>query len=183
MQTAEINTKTKWAIDPAHSEIGFKVKHLVFSTVRGHFQDYEARIFTTENDFTTAEVEVIINVASIDTRNEQRNAHLRSADFFDADQFKEIRFTSGKVVATDEEGHFHVFGDLTIKGISKPVTLGADFGGLMKDPWGAEKALFNLTGKINRKDWGLNYNAALEAGGVLISEEIAISCELQLTKQ
>jgi polyisoprenoid-binding protein YceI len=182
MQTAEIGTKTHWAIDPAHSEIGFKVKHLVFSNVNGNFEEFDAHIHTTGDDFSTAEVDLWINPASVNTRNEQRNTHLKSADFFDVAQFQEIRFTTTKVVGTGE-GHYQMSGELTIKGISKPVTLAVELGGLVKDPYGAEKALFTISGKINRKDWGLNYNAVLEAGGVLIGEEVLINCEIQLIKQ
>lgn len=181
--TTAINTKTKWVIDPAHTEIGFRVKHLVFTNVRGRFKEFEASIYTTGNDFTTAELDVWINPASIDTNNETRNAHLRSADFFDAETFKQLNFSASKVVADDHKGSYIIEGELTMKGISKPVQLDAEFGGVHKDPWGAEKALFTIMGKINRKDWGLNYNQALEAGGVLISEDVWIYCEVQLIKQ
>jgi len=166
METSEVVTKTKWSIDPAHSEIGFKVKHLMFSNVKGRFKDVDASIHTTGDDFSSAEIDVRIKTASVD-----------------AEQFKEISFTDSKVVATDQAGHFTLSGDLTMKGIKRRIDLNVEFGALIKDPWGAEKALFNITGKINRKDWELNYNAVLEAGGVLISEDVWINCEVQLIKK
>ena len=183
MESTEVLTKTKWAIDPAHSEIGFKVKHLVFSNVRGSFKEFNASIHTSGDDFTTTEIEVRINSASIDTGIEQRNQHLRSADFFDVEQFKEITFTANMLLAADREGHFELSGELTMKGIKKSIKLDVEFGAIIKDPWGAEKALFSIDGKINRKDWGLNYNRVLETGGVLVSEEVWIHCEVQLIKQ
>ena len=183
MEPSEVMTKTKWAIDPAHSEIGFSVKHLMFSKVRGRFKEFDAHIYTKGNDFMSAEIDVRIKSASIDTNIEQRDQHLRSADFFDAEQFQEIRFTGSKLVAGNQEGHYVLYGELAMKEIKKQINLDVEFGPLIKDPFGAEKALFNISGKINRKDWGLNYNAALEAGGVLISEDVWIHCEVQLIKQ
>jgi len=183
MKTPEILTRTKWMIDPAHSEIGFKVKHLTFANVRGSFKEYNANIYTPGDDFMLAEIDVQINASSIYTGIEPRDNHLRSADFFDAEKFKEISFTADKLVETDEEGQFALTGELTMKGISKQIKLNVEFGGFIKDPWGADKALFSISGKINRKDWGLNYNALLETGGVLVSEAVWIQCEVQLIKQ
>lgn len=183
METSEVMTKTKWSIDPAHSEIGFKVKHLMFSNVRGRFNDFDASIYTNGNDFKAAEIDVRIKADSVDTGIEQRDAHLRSADFFDAGQFNELSFTSTSLVAAERAGHFSLFGELTMRGKKKPIILDVEFGAFVKDPWGAEKALFTIDGKINRKDWGLNYNTALEAGGVLVSEDVWIHCEVQLIKQ
>ena len=172
-----------WDIDPAHSEISFKVKHLVFSSVRGYFKEFNAQIETSGDDFTTLSMDVWINPASIDTRNEQRNTHLKSADFFDVEHFNEIRFSANEFIAAGEKSHYELHGDLTMKGISKHIILQVEFSGLIKDPWGAEKALFTIAGKINRKDWGLNYNTVLETGGVLVGEEVLINCEVQLIKQ
>lgn len=182
METKEVIVKTKWSIDPMHSQIGFKVKHLMFSNVRGTFKEYDASIYTTAEDFMSAEIDFWINPASIDTGDEKRDAHLRSADFFDAESFKEINFTANTHEKV-EKGKYLLFGDLTMKGIKKQVKLNVEFGGVVKDPWGNEKAVFSIEGKINRKDWGLNWNAALETGGVLVSEEIWINCDVQLTKQ
>jgi polyisoprenoid-binding protein YceI len=182
MKTIEVNTKTKWGIDPMHSEIGFKVKHLMFTNVRGTFKEYDASIYTTGDDFMTAEIDLWINPASISTNDEKRDGHLKSADFFDAENFKEINFI-GNTYEKGTDGNYTLYGDLTIKGIKKQIKLQVEFGGIMKDPWGNEKAVFSISGKINRKDWGLNWNATLEAGGVLVSDEVWISCEVQLAKQ
>jgi len=182
METVAIGTKTKWAIDPMHSEIGFKVKHLVFANVRGSFKEFEASIYTTGDDFNTAEIDVWINPASITTSNEQRDAHLKSADFFDAGNFKEINFT-GNTIEKSANGSYRLYGDLTMKGIKEQIKLDVEFSGMMKDPWGNEKAIFNISGKINRRDWRLDWNTALETGGVLVSEEVWINCEIQLAKQ
>ena len=182
MKTIEANTKTKWGIDSMHSEIGFKVKHLMFTNVRGTFKEYDASIYTTGDDFMTAEIDVWINPASISTNDEKRDGHLKSADFFDAENFKEINFI-GNTYEKGTDGSYTLYGDLTIKGIKKQIKLQVEFGGIMRDPWGNEKAVFSINGKINRKDWGLNWNAALEAGGVLVSDDVWISCEVQLAKQ
>jgi polyisoprenoid-binding protein YceI len=182
MEFQEVLTKTKWAIDPAHSEIGFRVKHLVFSNVRGSFKEFDARIDTNGDDFRSAEIVVLIKSASVYTGIEKRDEHLRSADFFDVEQFREISFIANTLIEAEQEGRFVLHGELTMKGIKKQIKLDVELGAIVKDPWGAEKALFNINGKINRKDWGLNYNAVLEAGGVLISEDVWIQCEVQLIK-
>ena len=183
METTAASTKTKWGIDPAHSEIGFKVKHLMVANVRGTFKEFEASIYTIGEDFMSAEIDFWLNPASIDTGDERRDAHIKSADFFDAENFKEINFTANTYEDVDHDGSYELYGDLTIKGIKKQVKLDVEFGGVIKDPWGNEKAIFTINGKINRKDWGLNWNAMLESGGVLVSEDVWISCEVQLVKQ
>ena len=177
----QVLTKTKWVIDPLHSQVGFKVKHLMISTVRGAFKEYDLSIYTTEEDFLSAEIDFWINPASIDTGQEKRDAHLRSADFFDVENFKEINFTGNTFEKLDED-NYALYGDLTMKGIKKQIKLNVEFAGVVKDPWGNHKAIFNINGKINRKDWGLNWNAALETGGVLVSEDVWINCEVQLMK-
>jgi polyisoprenoid-binding protein YceI len=182
METTE-KVKTKWGIDPMHSEIGFKVKHLMFTNVRGSFKEYEANIVTTGDDFMTAEIDFWLNPASISTGDEKRDGHLKSGDFFDVENFKEINFVGNTYEKVDNDGSYNLYGDLTIKGIKKQVKLQVEFGGVVKDPWGNEKAVFNINGKINRKDWGLNWNTALETGGVLVSEDVWINCEIQLSKQ
>ena len=183
MQPQEISTKTKWIIDPLHSEIGFKVKHLMFTNVTGTFKEYDASIYVTDDDFTTAEIDVRINPASIETGNNQRDTHLKSADFFDVEKFKEINFTGNSFIKVGAADNYKLYGELTMKGIKKQIKLNIELGGLVKDPFGTEKALFTISGKINRKDWGLNWNAALETGGVLVSEDVWINCEVQLVKQ
>ncbi|WP_026629835.1 YceI family protein [Dyadobacter alkalitolerans] len=180
METAN---KTKWVIDPTHSEVGFKLKHLMVSTVRGVFKEYDASIYTTNEDFLTAEVDFWINPASIDTGNAQRDDHLRNSDFFDIENFREINFTGNTYEVVDNSGNYNIYGELTIKGVSKQVKLAVEFGGIVKDPWGNEKAIFSVTGTINRKDWGLNWNMALETGGLLVSDNISINVELQLVRQ
>ncbi len=175
--------KTKWILDPVHSEIAFKVKHLMITNVKGVFKEYGASIYTTGEDFMTSEIDFWLDPASIDTGVADRDAHLKSADFLDVENHKQITFTGDSYEAVDNDGSYTLYGNLTIKGITKQVKLDVEFGGVMKDPWGNEKAGFAINGKINRKDWGLNWNAALEAGGVLVSDEVRISCEVQLVKQ
>ena len=174
--------KTKWVIDPMHSQIGFKVKHLMIANVRGVFKEFNASIYTTEEDFMSSEIDFWMNPASVDTSDAKRDAHLVSSDFFDVENFKEINFTGNSYDKIDST-HYKLHGDLTIKGIKKRVVLDVEFGGVMKDPWGNHKAAFTITGKINRKEWGLNWNAALETGGVLVSEDVWINAEVQLAKQ
>lgn len=174
--------KTKWIIDPIHSEIGFRVRHLMITNIKGAFKDYEASIYTTGNDFLTAEVDFWVDAASIDTGSPDRDAHLKSADFLDVENHKQINFTGNTYEQVDNDGSYELYGDLTIRGITKRIKLEVEFGGVMRDPWGAEKAGFTVNGKISRKDWDLNWNASLEGGGVLVADEIRIDCEIQLLK-
>ncbi len=183
METTKEPTKIKWVIDPAHTEISFKVKHLMISNVKGVFKEYEASIYTTGEDFMTAEIDFWINPASIDTGDEKRDAHLKSPDFLDVEKHKQISFVGNTYEKVDGDGSYTLYGDLTIRGIKKQIKLDVEFGGVMKDPWGNMKAGFTINGKINRKDWELNWNAALEAGGVLVGDEVKISCEVELLKQ
>ncbi len=170
---------TKWVLDPTHSELLFKVKHLMISNVKGEFRKFSAVIGGA--DFTTALVSVTIDAASIFTNEDNRDGHLRSGDFFDVENHKEITFVSSAFTKSGDD--YKLTGALTIKGITNNVTLDVEFGGTNKDPWGNEKAAFAVSGKINRKDWGLNWNAALETGGVLVSEEVRINAEVQFVKQ
>ncbi len=173
---------SKWAVDPTHSEIGFKVKHMMFTNVSGKFQDFEASIEANENDsFEEAKFHFSGSIDSVSTGNSDRDTHLKSADFFDAEQFPKITFESTSFIKSGNG--YELKGNLSLHGITKPVTLETEYGGLMQDPWGNTKAGFSLTGKINRKDWGLNWNAALETGGVLVSEEVKLAIELQFVKQ
>lgn len=173
---------SKWIIDPTHSEISFKVKHLMITNVKGVFRQFEAIIYTTDDDFMTAEIDVVIDPASIDTGNTDRDNHLKSSDFFDVDNYPQIRFVANTYENVDDDGSYEMWGDLTVKGVTNRIKLDVEFGGVQKDPWGNEKAGFTLNGKINRKDWGLNWNATLEAGGVLVSEDVRISCDVQLVR-
>lgn len=171
----------KWTLDPTHSEIVFKAKHLMITNVTGNFGSFEVNAETEGDDFTKSTLSFSANVASINTNNEQRDAHLKSADFFDADNYPSLNFVGTSFKQTGDD--YELTGDLTIRGVTKNVKLNVEFGGINKDPWGNTKAGFTITGKINRKDFGLNWNAALETGGVLVSEEIRITCEIQLVKQ
>ena len=176
-------TKTKWEFDPVHTEIAFKVKHLMITNVKGIFTEYSASIYTTGEDFSTVEIDFWMNPASLETNTDQRNAHLKSADFFDIEHHKEITFTSNTIEKVDNESSYELWGDLTIKGITKKIKLDVEFGGVVKDPWGGERAGFTINGKINRKDWELNWNTVLEAGGVLVGDTVNIACEVELVKK
>lgn len=172
---------TKWALDPMHSEINFKVKHMMIANVSGSFNKFNVDAITEGHDFTKGKINFTAETSSIDTNNEQRDGHLRSADFFDAEKFPHVKFESTSMEKkTDEE--YKLNGHLTIKDVTKPVTLNVNFGGIGKDPYGNTKAGFTIDGKINRKDFGLNWNAALEAGGVLVGEELKIHSEIQMAK-
>lgn len=173
---------TKWAIDPTHSEIGFKVKHMMFTNVSGSFQQFDATVETEGDDFENAKIEFSADVASVTTANADRDNHLKSGDFFDAEQFPKMTFTATSFTK-ESESEYELKGDLTLRGVTKPVKLDVEFGGTAKDPWGNLKAGLSATGKINRKDWGLNWNSALEAGGVLVGEEVKLVIELQFIKQ
>lgn len=177
-----MSVNTKWAIDPAHSEIGFKVKHMMFTNVSGKFTSFNTHIETVEDDFSRSKIQFEADVQSVSTGNADRDGHLLGADFFDAAQYPKITF-EGKSFTKIEDGDYELTGDLTLHGVTKPVKLSAEYGGLMKDPWGNIKAGFSITGKINRKDWGLAYNAVLDNGGILLSEDVKLNMEIQLVKQ
>ena len=173
----------KWVIDPTHSEVQFKVKHLMITTVTGSFDKFEASIETDKEDFSKAKISFSADVASVLTGNVDRDNHLKSPDFFDAEKFPKITFVATKYESVDNDGSYELFGDLTIHGVTKKVELAVEFGGVAKDPWGNVKAGFTINGKINRKDFGLVWNAPTEAGGVLVSEDVRIACEIQLIEQ
>jgi polyisoprenoid-binding protein YceI len=173
---------TKWSLDPAHSEIGFKVKHMMFTNVSGKFQKFDASIETEDDNFENARIEFTGDVDSISTGNADRDGHLQSADFFDAAQYPKLTFTATSF-KKQSEGEYTLDGDLTVHGVTKPVHLDVEFGGIAKDPWGNTKAGMTATGKLNRKDWGLNWNSALETGGVLVGEEVKLNIELQFIRQ
>ena len=177
-----MKNRTTWVIDPTHSEILFKVKHLMITSVKGEFRSFAASVISTGQDFKNASVKVTIDPASIFTNQEDRDAHLRSADFFDTEKYAEITFEGTSFTRLDDE-NYHLKGLLIMKGMSKEILLDVEFGGFVTDPYGNAKAGFSVHGKINRKDWGLNWNAALETGGVLVSDEVRISAEIQLVAQ
>ncbi|MFT3681489.1 MAG: YceI family protein [Ferruginibacter sp.] len=174
---------TKWAGDPSHSEIGFKVKHLMFTNVSGKFNKFDISAESGGDNFEDASISFSAEAGSVDTGNEQRDQHLKSPDFFDAEKYPTLSFKSTGYKKLDDDGNYELQGDLTLHGVTKPVKLAVEYGGLAKDPWGNVKAGFTISGKINRKDWGLNWNAALETGGVLVSEDVRINAEVQLVKQ
>jgi polyisoprenoid-binding protein YceI len=180
MKNQKVTTKTKWSIDHDHSEIAFNVKHLMIAHVKGVFKKFDASIYTIEKDFTTVEIDVWIDPSSIDTNNEIRDEHLKSADFFDVQKHKQITFVSSTIGEPDHEGNHELWGELTMVGITKNIKLNLQFGGIAHDPWGNEKAGFTITGKISRNDWGLVWNKPLESAGLMVSEEVAISCEIEL---
>lgn len=167
---------TKWNLDPTHSEVGFKVKHMMITNVSGNLGSFNVTAETDDDNFTNAKVKFTGDIKSITSGNEQRDQHLQSADFFEADKFPEMTFES----TSYENGKLN--GNLSIRGVSKPIALDVDFGGVGKDPWGNTKAGFTISGKINRKDFGLMWNAPLEAGGVLVSDDVRINSEIQLVK-
>ena len=174
--------KTKWLLDPTHSELGFKIKHLMISNVSGSFKNFNAEVESEDEDFSTAEISLTAEMASIFTNNEQRDAHLRASDFFEVEKFPELRFRSTRMEKIDSDS-FTLHGDLTLKGVTRPVKLKVEYNGVTKDPWGGERAGFVVAGKIKRADWGVNFNAALETGGVVLGEEVRIDGEIQLVKQ
>ena len=175
-----MSKETKWSIDPSHSEISFKVRHLMIAHVKGSFKSFDASIYTEGTNFTTADIDLWIDAASINTGDSTRDEHLKGPDFFDVANHKQLNFTSSTVGKPDKDGNHELWGELTIKGITKNVKLMVQFGGLVKDPWANEKAGFTLTGTINRTDWGLIWNSTLEAGGIMVSEEVTITCEVEL---
>jgi polyisoprenoid-binding protein YceI len=174
---------TKWSLDPTHSEVQFKVKHLMITTVTGYFQTFNVEVETEGEDFSKAtSILFTADVNSINTNNEQRDTHLKSADFFDAATHSEIRFVGNRYEQNGSDAA-RLHGDLTVRGITKPVTVHVEFGGIVVDPYGQTKAGFTITGKISRKEFGLTWNAVTEAGSVVVSDDIRLNAEIQLVKQ
>lgn len=172
---------TKWVLDPMHSEVQFKVKHLVISTVTGSFRKFEGEVITESDDFSDSEVDFSLDVDSIDTTQEARDQHLKSAEFFDAATYPKISFKSTSL--TKNGSDYKLVGDLTIKDVTKPVTLDVEFGGSAADFYGQTKAGFEITGKINRKEFGLTWDGITEAGSIVVGEDIKLIINAQFTKQ
>ena len=172
----ETITKTTWNVDAAHSEIGFKVKHMMISTVSGHFEDFTATVESESGDFNNAAFRFSAKVGSISTKNTDRDAHLRSEDFFNADAYPQMSFVSKSFNGSQ------VTGDLSIKDVTKEVTLDMDFNGVAVDPYGQTKAGFEVSGSISRKDFGLTWNAVTEAGSIVVGDTIKLAVELQFIK-
>ena len=179
--TSPAPAKTTWAIDPAHSHVEFGVRHLMISTVKGRFADVQGTVVGSDDSFRDAVVDITIGVASIDTRQADRDTHLRSADFFEVEKFPAMTFKSTRVEPKGDD-EFRVAGQLTIRGITKEVSLDVTSEGRGKDPWGGERAGFSATAKINRRDFGLTWNQVLEAGGFAVGDEIKISIDVELVK-
>lgn len=172
----------KWVVDPTHTNVEFVVRHMMISSVRGRFSEVEGVIEGDPSDLTSARFEATINAKSIDTRQDDRDQHLRSADFFDVENYPTITFKSTSVEKTGDD-EYKIAGDLTIRGTTRPVTLDATFEGRGKDPWGGERIGLSARGKINRKDFGLTWNAALETGGVLVSDEVRLEINVEAVLQ
>ncbi|RPD49795.1 polyisoprenoid-binding protein [Hymenobacter sediminis] len=173
---------TTWAIDPTHSEVQFKIKHLVISTVTGSFKKFEGQAVTENDSFENAQVTFALDVNSIDTNQEQRDEHLRNNDFFDAATYPQITFTSTSLTKTGDD-EYKLAGNMTIKDVTKPVTLDVEFGGVATDFYGNEKAGFEISGKINRKEFGLTFHAVTEAGSIVLGDDVKLSASVQLIKQ
>jgi polyisoprenoid-binding protein YceI len=173
--------KNQWAIDPMHSEIEFKVKHLMISTVTGKFKSFTASAETEGDEFEGAQIKFSADINSIDTNNEQRDGHLKSDDFFNAEAYPTLSFVSTSLTKNANGGYVLV-GDLSIREVTKSVSLAVEFNGTMTDPYGNHKAGFELSGSINRKDFNLKWSATTEAGGIVVSDEVKLICNIQLAK-
>lgn len=174
--------KSKWSVDPTHSSVDFSIRHMMIAKVKGTFHTFEAQIEADPEDLTTADIQFSVDLSSIDTRNSDRDAHLRSADFFDVEQYPKMTFQSTRIVKTGE-GQYDVTGNLTLHGVTRTETFSVTFEGAGKDPWGNEKVGFSGQGSIKRSDYGLTWNAALETGGVLVGDEVKVSIEIEAVKQ
>ena len=171
-----------YKIDPSHSEITFKVKHLVITTVTGHFATFDATMTAERPDFSDAQIDFEADVNSISTKSEQRDTHLKSDDFFSADKFPKITFKSTSVESKDGD-EFILHGDITIRDVTKRIALNVEHGGSVVDPWGNSREGFELTGKINRKDFGLTWNGVTDTGSVLVSEDVRFAINVEMIKQ
>ena len=172
--------ETKWSIDQTHSTIECKIRHLMISNVNCVFKTFDGSIYTSGKDFTTAEIDLWIDASSISTGNEKRDEHLKGSDFFDVEIHKQITFTASTISEADKEGKQELWGELTIKGITKNVKLIVAFGGMAIDSWGNEKVGFSVNGEIKRSDFGINWNSISETGGFLVSDDIKIFCDIEL---
>jgi polyisoprenoid-binding protein YceI len=173
---------TKWVLDPTHSELTFKIRHLMISNVSGSFNQFDVQVETEGEDFTTAKIQVKVDMNSISTRNAQRDEHLKASDFFETATYPELVFEATEVEKIDNE-EFSLKGNLTMKGITKPIQLKVEYNGTTKDPWGGERAGFQVTGSVKRSDWGVTFNSVLETGGVALGEDVKLNGEIELVKQ
>jgi polyisoprenoid-binding protein YceI len=178
----QATTKSTWALDTAHTSVQFSAKHMMISTVRGHFGEVTGELQLDEKDFTKSTVDAKIDLAGLTTRDEKRDAHLHSGDFFDTVTYPTATFKSTRIEKTGDNS-YKVTGDLTIRDITKEIVLDADFEGFNTSPWGSQVLAFTANTKINRKDFNLNWNVALEAGGVLVGDNIKIEIDVEAIKQ
>jgi polyisoprenoid-binding protein YceI len=173
----------KWTLDPMHSEVQFKIKHLMITSVTGQFNSFGTSVETEGEDFMTAKINFWADISSVTTNNEQRDGHLKSADFFDLEHYPRLQFIATKYENVDQDGSYELYGKLTIRDISRPVKLDVEFGGIIKDPWGNTRAGFTISGKINRKEFGLQWQNATETGGIVVADEVRIHCSMEFIKQ
>ena len=181
MTSTAVETRNTWTIDPSHTTVEFVAKHMMITTVKGRFAELTGTIIADETNIADSSVEATLQAASLDTRSEQRDAHLRSPDFLDVENYPDVTFKSTAISGTKKS--FTVTGDLTIRGVTRPITLDASFEGEGKDPWGGTRASFSAHGKFDRRDFGLTWNVALETGGILVSNEVKINIEAQAVLQ
>ncbi|HJS54482.1 MAG TPA: YceI family protein [Chitinophagaceae bacterium] len=174
--------KQTWALDPTHSELQFRIRHLMIATVSGQFNQFNATVETEEDDFSKSRIHFAAAVDSISTNNEQRDAHLKNGDFFDTEKFPSITFESERMEKISDD-EYKLYGALTIRGISKKIILNAEFGGVTKDPWGNTRTGFSVAGKINRQDFGMRFGAVSETGGLLLGDEVKINANVQFVKE
>jgi len=172
----------KWILDPTHSEVHFKVKHMMVSTVTGHFKTFSATVTTENDDFAHAKIHFTADVESISTNNDQRDGHLKTGDFFDTANHPQIIFDGDRMEKTGDDS-YKLHGTLTMRGVSKPFTFTVEHGGVMQDPWGNTRAGFEISGKVNRKDFGVSFSMVTETGGVMLSDEVKLSANMEFTKE
>ena len=172
----------KWTLDPTHSEVQFKVRHLMISNVTGNFQKFDIQVETQDLDFMTAKAKFTADVSSVDTKNEQRDGHLKSPDFFDAAKYPTLGFVATRYEKVDNDS-YELYGDLTIRDVTKNIKLDVEFGGVITDPWGNTRAGFSINGKINRKDFGLSWHTVTETGGLVAGDDVKIHVEVEFIKQ
>ncbi len=171
-----------WTIDPAHSEVQFKIRHLVISTVSGSFKKFEGTIESDTDDFTDAKIQFTAEAESVFTNNEQRDAHLKSDDFFNAEKYPKITFVSTEIIKEGKDEYI-LKGNLTMRDVTKPISLDVDYGGTTVDSYGQTKAGFEITGKVDRQDYGLKWSVVTEAGGIVVSDDVRLIMSIQIVKQ
>lgn len=177
-----VNAQSTWNFDASHSSVRFAVDHMVISEVEGKFTSFEGTVESSKEDFSDAKINFKIDVNSVDTDNEKRDGHLKNEDFFDTPKYPEMTFESTSVEKL-KEGKYNLTGNLTLHGVTKEITLAMNYGGTVKDPWGNTRAGLKVTGSLNRTDFGLKYNSTLEAGGLMLGEEVELSCKMELVKK